>query len=562
MLIGLDVGGTFTDAVLIDNGEIVRKIKYPTDSNDLLNSLMNALDPLLENAKNHSIQRIVTSTTLITNMIATNNIEPVALVLIPGPGQNPGTYQFEVPHTFILSGAIDYRGREIDPLKESEVMDCIEQVKKKGLRRVAVVGKFSQRNKTHEQSVANYFAKYDPKVQLVLGHQVSSQLNFPRRVVTALLTLATLDKFRDFYDQVSAALARRGIEAPLYILKADGGTLPFEQALSKPVETIFSGPAASTLGVLAMTPAGQTSVMLDIGGTTTDLALILAGRPLLASRGARINQRLTHVRAFATKSVALGGDSVLRAMNGSLEILPSRAGPAYCLGGPGPTPTDAMRHAGLTDIGDSDRAAEAMGKLGEELRLPSDKTAGLVLDQMVKRLTGEIQDMFLAWEQEPAYRIWELLQKQKVRPQSIVGIGGSASAILPLLRQATGCQILAPPHHEVANAIGAALARVTLRLTFHFDTERNFYFIEETGLQDKLPNQLSSLDDAEQFSFSYLKQAGEQLGIAPGEESELVYSEMFNMVRGWRTTGRLYDVCVQFPPGIQENWMERTEQHA
>jgi hypothetical protein len=172
---------------------------------------------------------------------------------------------------------------------------------------------------------------------------------------------------------------------------------------------------------------------------------------------------------------------------------------------------------------------------------------------MVKQITGEIQAMFLAWEEEPAYRIWELLQKQKIRPQNIVGIGGSAPAILPLLGQATGCQTLAPEHHEVANAIGAALARVTLRLTFHFDTERNFYFIEETGLQEKLSGQLSSLADAENFSFSSIKQAGEQLGIAPLAEPELVYSEMFNMVRGWRTTGRLYDVCVQFPPGIQEN---------
>jgi hypothetical protein len=121
------------------------------------------------------------------------------------------------------------------------------------------------------------------------------------------------------------------------------------------------------------------------------------------------------------------------------------------------------------------------------------------------------------------------------------------------LGQATGCHTLAPVHHEVANAIGAALARVTLRLTFHFDTERKFYFIEETGLQDKLSNQLSSLADAEQFSISSIKQAGERLGIAQLAEPELVYSEMFNMVRGWRTTGRLYDVCVQFPPGIQEN---------
>ncbi len=562
MLIGLDVGGTFTDAVLIDRGAVVRKIKFPTYPEDLFKSLMNALEPLLETVNNQSIQRIVTSTTLITNMIATNNVEPVSLVLIPGPGRNPDNYHFEVPHTFVLSGAIDYRGREIVSLNDGEIMSCVEQVKKAGLRRVAIVGKFSQRNRAHEQAVANCFARCCPDLQLVLGHQVSSQLNFPRRVVTALLTLATRDKFRDFYDQLSATLTQRGIDAPLYILKADGGTLPFEQAVRRPVETIFSGPAASTLGVLALAPAGQTSVVLDVGGTTTDLALILSGKPLLASQGARIEECLTHVRAFATKSVPLGGDSMLRVDDGSLEILPRRAGPAYCLGGPEPTPTDAMRHADLTGIGDAVRAREAMRQLGGALGLPPDKAAKLVLYQMVNRINGEIQAMFLAWEEEPAYRIWELLQKQKVRPQNIVGIGGSAPALLPLLGQATGCRTLAPENHEVANAIGAALARVTLRLTFHFDTERNFYFVEETGLQEKLSGQLSSLPDAELFAVSAIKQAGEQLGISPAAEPELVYSEMFNMVRGWRTTGRLYDVCVQFPPGIQEHWTEGAGHHA
>ena len=562
MLIGMDVGGTFTDAVLIDKDSVIKKIKFPTYTENLLKSLMNALEPLLETAAGRPIERIVTSTTLITNMIATNNIEPVGLVLIPGPGRNPGTYHFDIPHTCVLSGAIDFRGREIAPLKDGEIADCIENVRKSGLQRVAIVGKFSQRNRAHEQTVADCFAKSSPGIQTVLGHQVSSQLNFPRWVVTALLTLATRDRFRDFYGQILSALSQHGIDAPLYILKADGGTLPFEQAVRMPVETIFSGPAASTMGVLALAPAGQTSVVLDVGGTTTDLALILSGRPLMASRGARIEERLTHVRSFATKSVAIGGDSMLRVDNGSLQILPRRAGPAYCLGGPEPTPTDAMRQAGLTTIGDMQRAVESMKQLGRALGLPPERTASLVLEQMVRQITAEIRSMFLAWEDEPAYRIWELLQKQKVRPQNIVGIGGSAPAILPLLGQATGCQTLAPEHHEVANAIGAALARVTMRRTFHFDTERNFYFVEETGQQEQLPGQLSSLVDAERFSVASIKEVGEQLGVAFAAEPELVYSEMFNMVRGWRTIGRLFDVCVQFPPGIQDHWNKGAAQHA
>ncbi len=564
MIIGIDVGGTYTDAVLLKQEQVLEKIKTPTKPDDLLTSLLKALEPLLKAAKNNQIDRIVFSTTLITNLIATGNIDPVALVLIPGPGLNPNTHNFNIPDTFILSGAIDYRGREIEPLKEKEIKECLEAVRARGIKRVAIVGKFSQRNKNHEEAVASYFKQHAPEIQTVMGHQVSGRLNFPRRVVTSLLTLATQNRFQEFYSQIQKVLAQRGITAPIYILKADGGTLPFAQAFLKPVETIFSGPAASTLGVLALTPSGQTSVVLDIGGTTTDLALILSGKPLLASRGARINNHLTHVRAFATKSVALGGDSVVQVgPDSSLEILPQRAGAAYCLGGPQPTPTDAMRVAGLITIGDEKRAREAMNKLGSKLKLPAEQTAALIIELMVKRIAREINEMFLAWEEEPAYRIWELLQKQKIRPQNVVGIGASAPAILPLLGKEMGCRALVPPYAEVANAIGAALAKVTLRLTFHFDTERNFYFIEETGVQEKLgvKGQLS-LADAEEMAFKWLRQEGEKLGIPPGEEPELVYSEMFNMVRGWTTTGRLYDICVQFPPGILEDWLERREQNA
>lgn len=557
MLIGLDVGGTYTDAVLLDEEKVVEKIKTPTKPEGLLESLLSALNPLLEAAGNHEIERIVLSTTLITNLIATKTGDPVALVLIPGPGINPNSYRFKAMQSYILSGAIDYRGREIEPLKENEIKESLEDIRKSGIQRVAIVGKFSQRNNSHEKAVASYFTSHAPELQIIMGHQVTGRLNFPRRVVTTLLTLATRDRYINFYNQVVEALKEKGVTAPLYILKADGGTLPFSQSTTRPVETIFSGPAASTLGVLALTPKNQTSVVLDIGGTTTDIALILSGRPLLASRGAKINGDYTQVRAFATKSVALGGDSVVAIQNNSLEILQKREGPAYCLGGPYPTPTDAMRVAGLTDIGDKKRAYECMEKLGEPLNLSPNETAELIIKRVVKKIAKEIDEMFLSWEQEPAYRVWEILQKQKIRPQNVVGIGGAASAILSLLGEEMGCNAIVPPHAEVANAIGAALAKINLCLTFHFDTERNFYFIEENGVQKKLPVPIANEEQAINFCMQRLKEEGRKLGIPTDEEPELLYSEVFNMVRGWRTTGRLYDICIQFPTGIMSNWLEK-----
>lgn len=551
MRIGLDVGGTYTDAVLMDGRKIVKKMKVPTQNDNLLNSLLEALDPLLKSVQDDHLERIVLSTTLITNLIATKKTDTAALVLIPGPGLNPQLYDYKVPHTFLLSGAIDFRGREIERLDEEEIKACTQNIQESGVMRVAVVGKFSQRNNQHEKTVASYLQEHIPGLTVTMGHQVTGRLNFPRRVYTTLLTLATQHRFDTFYSEVLKLLEQRGITAPLYILKADGGTLSFSRSVLKPVETIFSGPAASTLGVLALTPKGETSVVVDIGGTTTDLALILSGRPLLASKGARIEEMLTHVRAFATSSAAVGGDSCLVVEDGVLQIMPYREGPAYCMGGASPTPTDALRALDLTEFGEERQAAKAMEMLGKELGMDSQQTAGLVLDKTVQRIAAEIDAMFSSWEQEPAYRIWELQQRKKIRPQNLVGIGAASPALLPLLGKEMGCSALTPEDADVANAIGAALAKTNLRLTFHFDTDRKFYSIEENGVQEKLKD-VVSLADAESFSFTNLKEEGEKIGISMQEEPELVYSELFNMVRGWRTEGRLIDVCVQFPTGILE----------
>lgn len=143
MLIGLDVGGTYTDAVLMDGRKIVKKMKVPTQNDNLLNSLLAALDPLLEAVQDNELDRIVLSTTLITNLIATKKVDSAALVIIPGPGLNPRLYDYKVPDTFLLSGAIDFRGREIEVLDEQEIKTCAQKIQESGVMRVAVVGKFS-----------------------------------------------------------------------------------------------------------------------------------------------------------------------------------------------------------------------------------------------------------------------------------------------------------------------------------------------------------------------------------------------------------------------------------
>lgn len=554
MYIGIDVGGTFTDAILLDNAlEPVAAAKIPTAQHDLLTCVTAALDAVMSsgNIKRQNINRLVLSTTLITNLIAQRKLEPVAMILIPGPGVNPAQYHFDVDF-FVISGAIDYRGREIAPLKIAEILEAMHEIVRRNIRKVAVVGKFSPRNPNHEKAVESLIHREFPEIEVLTGHLVSGRLNFPRRAATTFLTLGTRARYEEFLHEIQNALRERNITAPAYILKADGGTMPIQASLKAPVETILSGPAASVTGALALTPPGETSVVVDIGGTTTDLALILNGVPLLASKGARIAGFLTQVRAYAVHSVPVGGDTAIKAEQGRLILSGERQGPAACLGGPQPTPTDAMRLLGLTSIGDVELARKAVSPLADQAGLNLEAAAEQILEETVQKIAEAINHMFRQWELEPAYRVWEILQGRKVRPQNIVGIGGAAPVLIPLLAQKMGCRPIVPEMAPVANALGAALARPTLTATLRADTELGTYTIEEAGVHDRLPGGRSfSGPDARELAGTWLKKMASQAGIEEyADQAEVLHEEVFNVVQGWTTKGKIYDVSIQITPGI------------
>lgn len=551
MFIGIDVGGTYTDAVLTDGRCVIAKCKTPTVHNNLMTSLLDALDKVTCGQDINKISRVVLSTTLVTNIIAEQKFPPVALALLPGPGLNYKEYRYDTLTQF-LSGAIDYRGREIVAPKESEVAEAASKIVEAGYEHVAVVGKFSNRNNAHECLVKAIFEKNFSGLTIEAGHTVSGQLNYPRRIATTMLTAATKQLFSDFCSNVMRSLKERKITAPAFILKADGGTLPLSAALDRPVETIFSGPAASTLGAMSLSPKGQTSVVVDIGGTTTDLSLILSGNPLLSSRGAEVESFLTHIRSFAVRSVPLGGDSTVVTESGQIVILPERNGSAYCLGGPEPTLSDALKYLNKIEVGDPIKAREAIEILAEKTGKTPDDTAETIVTMAHKTIVKSIEQMFARWEQEPAYRIWEVMQATQVRPDNIVGVGGAADGLIPDVARLMGCNPIVPEHAEVANALGAAAAQPTVTATLRIDTEQGKYTVLEDGSSGAVPKGRSfSEEDALALARNCLFERAEALNIKEYvKDAEVILSEMFNMVRGWSTTGRIYDIGIQNPQEI------------
>lgn len=554
MLVGIDVGGTFTDAVAVRAGTVVATAKVPTRAEDLAFSLLAALDGVLGRVSPGEVARVSLSTTLITNLLAQGHASRVATLLIPGPGRDPGTYRLPGKY-WIVGGAIDFRGREVVVVDRAEVLVALEEIRAAGYRHLAVVGKFSPRNPVHEEQVLTWARQFDPTWQLRAGHTVSGQLNFPRRAAATALTLAIEEPYRAFLDQLWQAFAARGIACPIVILKADGGTLPLEAAERDPVQSIFSGPVASTMGVLALRSAGSTSVVLDVGGTTTDMGLVLDGEPLLSSRGATLDDVYLPNRAFAVRSLAVGGDSTVAAKGGGVVLLSTRAGVAACMGGPEPTLTDALCLLGRATVGDVDLARAALDRVGAALGIEAKDVAEFVVEEALARIQASIEDMFLAWQREPVYRIWELKQKAGRRPDMVVGVGAAAQSLVPALAERLDAQALIPPFAAVANALGAALARTTFSITLHIDTEQRRLEIAEEGVSEALPGGRYAMDDAQRIAREWMTRRGKDLGVTePLADCEVVLAEQFNVVDGWRTVGRIFDVRLERRCGLIAEW--------
>ncbi|MFZ5945434.1 MAG: hydantoinase/oxoprolinase family protein [Bacillota bacterium] len=555
MQIGIDIGGTTTDGVLLHKGEILRSAKHLTVENDLQISIFAVLDELTRGVDKSNIARVVLSTTLVTNILATGRGDETALVLIPGPGLNLGNMRL-FPNTYIVEGATDFRGRIIEPLNEEQVKKTGKLISDAGIKKVAVVGKFSPRNNKHEQRTKELLLLHDPRLEITLGYEISGQLNFLRRAATSYYTAMTKDKWTAFAHSIEKALRVRGIACPISILKADGGTMPLAVSVENPCETVFTGPAASVMGAFAITGDEQTSLVIDIGGTTTDLGLILEGSPLYASKGAVIEGYYTSIRAFNVSSIPLGGDSAVRLKDAELIIGPDRVGLAACFGGPVATPTDALNILEDSQLGDVSLSMSALDKIAQPLGLTIIKAAELIVNKFVKSIEKSIYGMFKNWEQEPLYKVYEVVNKRSVKLDKVVGIGGAAKAFVPLVASRLGCDFLVHDYAPVANALGAAVARPTLSIILHADTQQKHYYLNVDGISGQIPKDFS-LVHAKERAIQHLQQLTKEQGLEQyADQYDFFLEEQFNTISGYSTTGKIFDIGIQIAPGVIDEFKE------
>jgi len=523
---------------------VLAQAKAPTTHGDLLAGILAALDAVMAGADRDRLRRVALSTTIVTNAAVEGKLEPTGLLLLPGPGMNISGLMPEKP--YILSGYIDHRGREKAAPAEDEVRAACRQLAGRDV--FAVAGKFAVRNPRHEQLVAKWLQHLAAPVHVTTGASLSGGLNFWRRANSAYYNAAVWRRFGQFARAVTQAMAERGIAAPVYILKADGGTMPLAAAGERPVEAVFTGPAASVLGVMALTAPKGEAVSLDIGGTTTDIALWRDGQPLFAERGAKIKDYPTAVRAFWLHSIGVGGDSAVRRDGDRIAVGPGREGAAMAAGGPVPTVADAMIVAGLADFGDRAAARAAMRRVAAAGEQP-EAAARRVLDFVAAMIAAAVGRMIDEQAAEPVYRVEDVVRGRRLSPQALVGVGGAAPGLAPLVAERLGVSCTVPAMAMVANAVGAAVARPTVEVTLRADTAQGYYTVAELGLRAALPTRRFTLAEARDLAERHLAERAAAAGIPPAPV-ETVYTEEFNLIRGFSTTGKIITCRLQIKPGV------------
>ncbi len=361
--LGIDTGGTYTDAVLIEQaGErVLAHAKALTTYHDLSLGIREAITTVLagqeRSTKPAQIELVGLSTTLATNAIVEGHGGRVCLLLLgydPDLVQKYGfTQDLVTPDVVYIRGGHNEAGEETEPLDETAVRAAILS-RRDLVDAFAISGFFSVRNPAHELRVRALVEELTGRrdglaIPVTCGHELTSQLNSIRRATTTVLNARLIPLLRDLIVMVRRTLDDVGIAAPLMIVKGDGSLVRAEWAMQRPIETILSGPAASVVGAWHL--AGREDVwVVDVGGTTTDIAQLEGGRPRLNPEGAHVGRWQMMVETVDIHTIGLGGDSQVTlpdqhaSVRTDIVIGPRRVMPLCVLASQYPHVLSELRH--------------------------------------------------------------------------------------------------------------------------------------------------------------------------------------------------------------------------
>ena len=441
---GIDVGGTNTDAVVLDaQGRLLAKAKVPTTP-DITSGIVGAIRAVLAAAGGIGgrITHVMLGTTHATNaLLERRNLNRVAVIRIGSPATHAVRPLFMWPEDLrravsagevIVGGGIEFDGRELAPFDRDATARFLGSLAD-GVEAVAITSVFAPVSPRHELAAAEVVEKVLPDVRVSLSHEIGS-IGLLERENATVLNAALFGQAREVAAAVRRALASEGLDPVTFFAQNDGTLMALDSAVRYPVLTIGSGPANSIRGAAYLT--GVTDALVaDVGGTSTDIGVLVKGFPRESSVGVEIGGVVTNFRMPDLVTIGLGGGTEVREEDGEVRLGPGSVGyrltrEALVFGGATPTLTDAAVVCGRTTLGNP-AGAEAHRRLLEAAMARSDALLADAIDR-IKVAKGD-------------------------RPLVVVG-GGS---VLVPDRLPGVSEIHRPEHYEVANAIGAAIASVS-----------------------------------------------------------------------------------------------------
>jgi N-methylhydantoinase A/oxoprolinase/acetone carboxylase beta subunit len=442
MRIGVDVGGTNTDAVLMDGNRVVGWHKTPTTP-DVTSGITSAMKTVLQETKVPAtqIKAVMIGTTHFTNaVVERKRLMQTAAVRLGLPATESLPPMVDWPpdlrdtignHKYLVHGGHEFDGREISPLDESELRDVAKDIKSKGIRAVAISAVFSPVNSSFEERAAEIIQNEIPDASLSLSHEIG-RMGLLERENAAILNACLGDLAKTIVESFRKALKDMKIDAPFYLSQNDGTLMGADFAEKYPVLTFASGPTNSMRGAAFLSGA-KDAMVVDLGGTTSDVGMLLRGFPREASVAVEISGVRTNFRMPDVYSFGLGGGSIVS--QEPVKIGPQSVGyelttRGLVFGGSVLTATDLAVAGGLADIGDS--------------------AAVKHLDPaFVRAALDEIQTMV-----ETAVD----RMKTSAEPVPLILVGGGTILVSRQIKGAS--EMIRPEHFPVANAIGAAIAQV------------------------------------------------------------------------------------------------------
>jgi N-methylhydantoinase A/oxoprolinase/acetone carboxylase beta subunit len=441
--IGIDVGGTNTDAVLMDGLTVVSKIKTPTTP-DVTTGITTALQHILQSSgtATSEISGVMIGTTHFTNaVVERKRLEPTAAVRLGLPATLALPPMVDWPddlaqvlgrHTYLCHGGHEFDGREISPLDPDEIREVAHEISGKKITAIAVSSVFSPVNTCMEQEAAAILQEQVPGAHVTLSSDIG-RVGLLERENAAILNACLRPLARETVSAFRQSIADLGITAPLYITQNDGTLMSADYAEQYPVLTFASGPTNSMRGA-AFLSGLKDAMVVDVGGTTSDVGALTHGFPREASVAVDIGGVRTNFRMPDVYSFGLGGGSLVR--EDPLRVGPQSVGyriteEALVFGGETLTTTDVAVAAGTADIGDAERVR------GIDPNLVTSTMA------RIQEMTDSAVDRM----------------KTSAEPIPVIIVGGGSILIASPVAGAS--EMVKPDHFEAANAVGAAIAQIS-----------------------------------------------------------------------------------------------------